>query len=233
MNSAFHLYQLQKVDSQINLLDIRLKEIADLLRNDSEIQAATQALFEVSSSLSAANSVLQGIEQKIRTKRNKLEQSESSLYAGNIKNPKELQDLQKEVASLKSVISEYENELMEQMILIEQLEKEKRIHDDQLNSANKKLELRQKDLVEESKRIETQRSKLLTEREISLSQVPEQLILTYDDLRRKKSGVAVARVEDQTCSICGTSLTPAECQAAKSSTKIFTCSSCGRVLYAD
>jgi len=233
MNSAFHLYQLQKVDSQINLLDIRLKEIADLLRNDSEIQAATQALFEVSSSLSAANSVLQGIEQKIRTKRNKLEQSESSLYAGNIKNPKELQDLQKEVASLKSVISEYENELMEQMILIEQLEKEKRIHDDQLNSANKKLELRQKDLVEESKRIETQRSKLLTEREISLSQVPELLILTYDDLRKKKSGVAVARVEDQTCSICGTSLTPAECQAAKSSTKIFTCSSCGRVLYAD
>lgn len=233
MNSAFHLYQLQKVDSQINLLDIRLKEIADLLRNDSEIQTATQALFEVSSSLSAANSVLQCIEQKIRTKRNKLEQSESSLYAGNIKNPKELQDLQKEVASLKSVISEYENEQMEQMILIEQLEKEKRIHDDQLNSANKKLELRQKDLVEESKRIETQRSKLLTEREISLSQVPEQLILTYDDLRRKKSGVAVARVEDQTCSICGTSLTPAECQAAKSSTKIFTCSSCGRVLYAD
>jgi len=233
MNSAFHLYQLQKVDSQINLLDIRLKEIADLLRNDSEIQAATQALFEVSSSLSAANSVLQSIEQKIRTKRNKLEQSESSLYAGNIKNPKELQDLQKEVASLKSVISEYENEQMEQMILIEQIEKEKSIHEDQLNSANKKLELRQKDLVEESKRIETQRSKLLTEREISLSQVPEQLILTYDDLRRKKSGVAVARVEDQTCSICGTSLTPAECQAAKSSTKIFTCSSCGRVLYAD
>ncbi len=233
MNSAFHLYQLQKVDSQINLLDIRLKEIADLLRNDSEIQAATQALFEVSSSLSAANSVLQGIEQKIRTKRNKLEQSESSLYAGNIKNPKELQDLQKEVASLKSVISEYENEQMEQMILIEQIEKEKNIHEDQLNSANKKLELRQKDLVEESKRIETQRSKLLTEREISLSQVPELLILTYDDLRKKKSGVAVARVEDQTCSICGTSLTPAECQAAKSSTKIFTCSSCGRVLYAD
>lgn len=233
MNSAFHLYQLQKVDSQINLLDIRLKEIADLLRNDSEIQAATQALFEVSSSLSAANSVLQGIEQKIRTKRNKLEQSESSLYAGNIKNPKELQDLQKEVASLKSVISEYENEQMEQMILIEQIEKEKSIHEDQLNSANKKLELRQKDLVEESKRIETQRSKLLTEREISLSQVPELLILTYDDLRKKKSGVAVARVEDQTCSICGTSLTPAECQAAKSSTKIFTCSSCGRVLYAD
>jgi len=233
MNSAFHLYQLQKVDSQINLLDIRLKEIADLLRNDSEIQAATQALFEVSSSLSAANSVLQSIEQKIRTKRNKLEQSESSLYAGNIKNPKELQDLQKEVASLKSVISEYENEQMEQMILIEQIEKEKSIHEDQLNSANKKLELRQKDLVEESKRIETQRSKLLTEREISLSQVPELLILTYDDLRKKKSGVAVARVEDQTCSICGTSLTPAECQAAKSSTKIFTCSSCGRVLYAD
>lgn len=233
MNPAFHLYQLQKVDSQINSLEIRLKDVADQLKNDSEIKAATQALQEISSSLSAANLILQSIEQKIQSKRNKLEQSESSLYAGNIKSPKELQDLQKEVASLKSVIAEYENEQMEQMMLIEQIEKDTIIRKGQLNTANAELEEKQKVLVEESRRIETQKSKLLTEREISLSQVPKQLILTYDELRKKKSGVAVARVEDQTCSICGTSLTPAECQAAKSSTNIFTCSSCGRVLYAD
>lgn len=233
MNPAFHLYQLQKVDSQINSLEIRLKDVADQLKNDSEIKAATQALQEISSSLSAANLILQSIEQKIQSKRNKLEQSESSLYAGNIKNPKELQDLQKEVASLKSVISDYENEQMEQMIVIEQIEEELKTCENHLRTARASFGVKQNILTEESNKIDNQKNKLLTEREISLSQVPKKLILIYDDLRKKKSGVAVAKVEDQTCSICGNGLTPAECQAAKSSINLFTCSSCGRVLYAD
>jgi len=233
MNPAFHLYQLQKVDSQINSLDSRLREISNLLKNDTELQLANQALIEKSESLNSANFILKDIEQKIQSKRNKLKQSESSLYAGNIKNPKELQDLQKEVASLKSVISDYENEQMEQMIVIEQIEEELKTCENHLRTARAAFGVKQNILTEESNKIDNQKNKLLTEREISLSQVPKQLILIYDDLRKKKSGVAVAKVEDQTCSICGNGLTPAECQAAKSSINLFTCSSCGRVLYAD
>lgn len=233
MNPAFHLYQLQKIDSQIISLESRLKEIADLIKGDSVLNAANQAYKDISATLNSANSTLQDIELKILTKRNKLEQSESSLYGGKIKSPKELQDLQKEVASLKTVISEYENEQMEHMMLVEQLEKETKTSENQLNAARSIFEEKKKLLLEDSGRIENKKIKLLTEREISLSQVSKQHIFTYDDLRRKKSGVAVARVEDQTCSVCGTSLTPAECQAAKSSTNLFTCSSCGRVLYAD
>ncbi len=233
MNPAFHLYQLQKVDSQIFSLDNRLREISDLMKNDLELQLANQALSEKSDSLNSASLKLKEIEQKILSKRNKLEQSESSLYAGNIKNPKELQDLQKEVASLKTVISDYENEQMEQMFMIEMIEKELKTCEIQLRTTRTAFDARQNLLSEESNKIINNKSKLLTEREISLSQVPKQVILIYDDLRKKKSGVAVARVEDQTCSICGNSLTPAECQAAKSSTNFFTCSSCGRVLYAD
>lgn len=231
MNQAFHLYQLQKVDSQIISLDNRLREISELLQNDTELQVANQAFADKSEHLTSANRLLKDIEQKIQSKRNKLEQSESSLYAGNIKNPKELQDLQKEVAALKSVISDYENEQMEQMILIEQIEEEVKTCENQLKTTLATYEDKQNDLSEESKKIEVNKSKLLIERQISISQLPDPLILTYDNLRKKKSGVAVARVEDQTCSICGNGLTPAECQSAKSSTNLFTCSSCGRILY--
>ena len=231
MNQVFHLYQLQKVDSQIISLDNRIREISDLLKNDTELQLANKVFTDKSESLTSANLMLKAIEQKIQSKRNKLEQSESSLYAGNIKNPKELQDLQKEVASLKSVISDYENEQMEQMILIEQIEEEVKTCENQLKTTLVAYEDKQNNLAEESKKIEISKSKLLTERQISISQLPVALILTYDNLRKKKSGVAVARVEDQTCSICGNGLTPAECQSAKSSTTLLTCSSCGRILY--
>ena len=160
MNPAFHLYQLQKVDSQIFSLDNRLREISDLLKNDLELQLANQALLEKSESLNSANLKLKEIEQKILSKRNKLEQSESSLYAGNIKNPKELQDMQKEVASLKTVISDYENEQMEQMFMIEMIEKELKTCETQLRTKRTAFDARQNLLSEESNKIINNKSKL-------------------------------------------------------------------------
>jgi len=59
------------------------------------------------------------------------------------------------------------------------------------------------------------------------------MLITYESLRQKKKGVAISKVEDQTCSICGATLTPAECQVAKSQNKNIQCPSCGRLLYAD
>lgn len=233
MNPSFHLYQLQKIDSQISSLEHKLKENLALLNENSELIKAQSLFAHKSSEIKSANISVKEIEQKILIKRNKLEQSESSLYAGKIKNPKELQDLQKEIASLKGVINSYEDEQLEQMVLLENLEKELESCNELLSATRVNFEEKQTRLGAAQKEIETEKSKLIVERKISISQINDQLLTIYDDIRKRKSGVAVARVEDQACSLCGTSLTPAECQTAKSASKLVYCSSCGRILYAD
>src|SRR5687768_18403957 len=54
----------------------------------------------------------------------KIEQTESSLYGGRVHNPKELQDLQKDVASLKRHLSTLEERELEAMLVAETTEKD-------------------------------------------------------------------------------------------------------------
>lgn len=233
MNPTFHLFQLQKLDAQLDLLDNRLDRIAFSLKNDIKVQSARSLLDQSTHELSLIKDKLKSVEERIQTKRNKVEQSESSLYAGNIKNPKELQDLQKEIESIKSSINILEEEQLGLMLEIENSEKE-------VNNASKEFSIAVSDfennnrlLIEEKTSLEQDKIRLSEERIVVSSQISSDLIGMYTSLRIKKSGIAIARVEDQTCSICGATLTLAEWQSAKSQAKFFYCPSCGRILYAD
>jgi uncharacterized protein len=74
--------------------------------------------------------------------------------------------------------------------------------------------------------------RLQAERGAALSLVTPDSLQQYNNLRRRKSGVAVAIANDGSCSVCGASLRPAEIQAVRASPDISYCTSCGRILYA-
>jgi uncharacterized protein len=61
-----------------------------------------------------------------------MQTSEASLYGGKIRNPKELQDLQVEIAALKRRTATLEDEQLEAMLAVEDAET-------QLTEANKNL----------------------------------------------------------------------------------------------
>jgi len=73
---------------------------------------------------------------------------------------------------------------------------------------------------------------LLTERKVESEQIDLQSLEMYENLKGKKKGVAVSEIVDLVCSACGAEVTPAEWQAARTSTTFVYCSSCGRILYA-
>jgi hypothetical protein len=232
-NTPFHLYQLQKIDSRLAAIDSRSKEISRLLENDPVLIAARSEFEAAKRELESSSATLQVIESKILDRRNKLEQSESSLYSGMIKNPKELQDLQKEIASIKSAIALMEDEQMIAMLEVEEKEKIFRTFDlkrDQANAANQQANVA---LTAQAEAIAQEKARLVTERKLLAIQVPGPILHRYEDLRSRKGGVAVGKVDDQTCTLCGTGLTPSQCQSAKSPSVLFFCPSCGRILYAD
>lgn len=233
MNIPFLLFQLQKIDSQISSNEIRLSEISKIMANDPELLSAQKAHQATKNEFESANDALRKQESKIQEKRNKLEQSEASLYGGKIKNPKELQDLQREIISIKSVISLMEDDQLTLMISAEEQETRLKSTDSKLANAKDNNAQKSASLSIESKQIDQENSRLIVERNVLINQIPTPVLIKYDNLRAKKGGVAVAKVDDQTCSLCGASLTPSECQSAKSPASIFTCSSCGRILYAD
>lgn len=233
MNTPFLLFQLQKVDTKIQKYHSRLAEIATQLKNDPALSTAMKQFENSRREFQIAEKGVQIIESKIQEKRNKLAQSESSLYGGMIKNPKDLQDLQKEIASIKGVISSLEDEQIELMLILEEKELVHTATDQKYKNAISQNETTNSGLLRESEVISAEKIKLSTERNLLAEQVPSSILQKYDELRAKKGGVAVAQVEDKTCVLCGSSLTPSQCQQAKSPSILFFCPSCNRILYAD
>lgn len=231
-NPSFHLFQLQKIDSRVDSLDKRLLEI-DRIRNDNSSRVEIEKSLESSNNAYAMQKKnYDAIEEKVRTKKVKINQSESSLYGGLVNNPKELQDLQTEIKFLKQSLSALEDEQLEQLVEMESTEMQTAKIEDVLKAFDVKLAVEFSTLFAEEADKKIEKEKLLQERKVVLDQVNSEFLSTYQTLRKSKNGIAVAAIEDGSCQVCGSTLTPADCQTAKSPSRMATCSSCGRILYA-
>ncbi len=102
----------------------RLKTIQQTLENDAELRTFTERYTAAESRLHAAERFLQQSEQEVEKQRIKIEQTEASLYGGLVHNPKELQDLQKDVVSLKKHLETLEERELEAMEASEKAEQE-------------------------------------------------------------------------------------------------------------
>jgi predicted nucleic acid-binding Zn-ribbon protein len=232
-NQSFYLFQLQKIDRRLDQITSRLSQIDSQLKND-QVLADVRKVYDSSVLvLKKLMDQLDSVEKKSTEKRVKIEISESSLYGGSVKNPKELSGLQQEIASLKSFLQNLENEQIELMVGSEEQQSVVDKNKSALDQATLKNEVDNQHLYAEKKDLMNEINRISIEKSAMNQQInPESLVL-YESLRKSKKGIAVAKIEDQCCTICGSQLPPAECQMAKSSTQITLCSSCGRILYAD
>ncbi len=69
------------------------------------------------------------------------------------------------------------------------------------------------------------------ERNAVAGAIPAAELSLYDQLRQQRRGVAVAVISDNSCEACGSTLSLAQIQSARSSGQVMFCPSCGRILY--
>lgn len=231
-NTIFHLFQLQKLDTHRDVLHNRLDAIQDIIKKDTSVITAKQNLSNLDTELSILKGELSGIEDIIKNKRVKIELAEASLYGGSIKNPKELQDIQKEITSIKTNIQSLEDKQLLKLIEIEEKESEVASAGKDFKIVTRKSDELNAELITESNSLNLELQKLHLESIAIIDQISPENYSKYIEMRKRKKGIAISKVEDQCCSVCGTTLTPAECQNAKVPNAFVYCGSCGRILYA-
>jgi len=233
MSASLGLYRLQMVDSRLDGIRARLGEIRQILENDKEMQKAQAQVDKAEQKHNQALQVLKKAEAEVGVQKIKIEQSEAKLYSGTVKNPKELQDLQNEVAALKRYLSTLEDRQLEAMLEEETAATEKQVTLDKREQVRVRLEEQNKDLTAEQADLEKDFERFESERQATLSPLDVNLLTIYDELRQQKRGVAVAAVNDGTCGACGTTLTPALNQSVRFSAELCNCPSCKRILFAN
>lgn len=233
MSASLGLFRLQQVDRKIDRVRSQLETIRQTLENDVELQESLKRTEAAQAEHYHANQGLKNIEAEAHAQKIKIEHAESSLYGGAVKNPKELQDLQKDIVSLKKHMDTLEERELEAMLKAESTEAA-------LQSAKTDLELMQARLGNEHKKLIVEQSALIAEmeqlveeREAALGPIDATLLQTYESLRLQKRGVAVTEINDNTCSSCGATLNAALQQNARSAKQLMNCPSCGRILYSN
>ena len=232
MSASLGLYRLQQVDRQIDRARAQLETIRQILENDVELRESLNRVDAAQTANHLTHHDLKNAEAEVEAQKIKIEHTESSLYGGLVHNPKELQDLQKDVASLKKYLVVLEERQLEAMLKAETA-------DNDLQSARTALELIQarlgnehKKLIDEQSALTTELERLSQEREAALGPIESSLLQSYEDLREQKRGIAVTEINDNTCATCGTTLNAALQQNARSQKQLFYCPSCGRILFA-
>jgi len=233
MSAALGLYRLQQVDSQMDQIRARLKQIDETLQNDLELRTATQHFAAAESDYKSAERELKLREADFEKQRVKIEQAEASLYGGQVHNPKELQDLQKDVVSLKKHLETLEARELDAMLIVETVEKELQSAKSGLENVQSNKSSQNRDLMQEDEALRKDLERLDSERNAAMSDLTGQPVNIYNQLRQQKRGLAVTTISDGGCAACGATLNAMQQQNARSATQLFNCPTCGRILYAN
>lgn len=229
MNQAEALYHLQQLDLSILRAKKRLQEIATALAGDQSVQAAQTALSQAEATLAPLKTRLRNLDLELQSTAQKAQATETHLYSGQIKIPKEMQEAQREVESLKRRHSTLEEQLLEMMVVVEDAESQVQQAQHALDKAMRASETQNAALIAEQAEVRAQGNDLLEKRKLALQHVTAESLRIYDAMRPRKGNQPVALMQGQSCSACGIEQTMAiEGQVRRG--ELATCLNCGRIL---
>lgn len=231
MSRPFKLFRLQQIDSQLDWLSSRLDDVTAMLGDDRELVEMEKKAAASKEALQKAKNAQSSAEFEVQQQRIKIEQTEAALYGGKVRNPKELQDLQKESVALKRYLSVLEERQFEAMLIEEDaIARLARILVEQADAIAEHA-ARSQDLESEKQKLQSDIRRFEDERQATASTIEPDDLAEYTRLRAKRRGIAVAKVVDRACSACGSTLNAALLSASHSPNALNFCDMCGRILY--
>lgn len=229
MSVVKSLYELQGMDEVIAGGERRLARILAELKGDEAVVDVRRRLDDQLEEQAGLQKAQHALEWEIDDLTGKIDKAQEELYSGRIRNPKELANLEQEVAVLKVARSGKEDEVITLIEQVEAVSSQIEIQQATLAGLETEWRTRQAELNAEKAVLEAKIADLRAQREALLAQINPEITRFYTDLRAQKT-TAVARVDQGICQGCRLALSNAELQRARGDA-LTQCSSCGRILF--
>jgi predicted nucleic acid-binding Zn-ribbon protein len=231
MSQRAFLYNLQTIDNQIDKILDRITSIDKKISFNQEIVDSEKELKSIQASLDTKKREIGETESQSNLLSKKLKQNNDAMYAGKIKNPKELQSVEEESASLQKRIKVFDDKIFELMLESETIENQLMTHTQKHQQRLATKEREDQNLLLERHSVMEALEKLKIEKNPIEKQIKAELLQKYALLRETRNKLAVATVSEEACSACGNMITPAEIQKIKSPIDEYYCQICKRFLY--
>lgn len=231
MSKASTLYDLQKLDLEIEAKEKELSQVMEKLGDDTILQEQRAALEVTKTQAADLEKRRQSLDWEAADLQAKITPHEKKLYSGQLKAPKELLALQQDVEMLKGHRRGLEDAELEIMLELDETNR-------QVRETSKELEEQERHWKEEQKRLSATKDTLSGEiailqgqREAQARQIDPATLDTYQRIREKRQGLAVVTLDRGTCLGCRITVTSIEVQRARAGRELVFCQSCGRILY--
>jgi predicted nucleic acid-binding Zn-ribbon protein len=228
--SAAELYELQKTDTMWEQVRRRLIAIRKQLGESEEVAAARAQMTATEKALHEWHGRQTDAELESRTLKERIADTEKRLMSGAVTNPKELESLQASLDALQRQRAGVEDKGVEAMLQVEELTKSLAAAQAAYERLNSQWRESQSELVAAEDKMKRNFVILKRRREAASTAMDEASLTEYEYLRKRKGGVAVAKVEDGNCGACHVSLPTGTLSALHGEARVH-CPSCGRILY--
>lgn len=224
------LYQLQKIDSQVDKIRIVRGELP------VEIEDLEDLVVGLQKRLEKLNSELDEINNDISSKKNAILDAEALVkkyekQLKNIKNNREFSSLTKEleykgleIQLNEKHISELQAKVLHKKEVINELKGE-------ISDREGELSVKNKELAEIVKETEKEEKLLLKKSDKAQAIIEERLLSAYTRIRTKvKNGLAVVSIDRDACGGCFNKIPPQRQLDIQMHKKVIVCEHCGRII---
>lgn len=164
--------------------------------------------------------------------RSRAQRDQQRLDSGAVTSPKDLKNLQDEVASLAKRQSDLEEEVLE--VMERRDDRQSRVTDlsERERESREKLDDAERRRDEAAAGIDTESNDAARQRETIATVIPTQLMELYTKLRSQHGGVAAARLYQGRCEGCRTEFAITELSEIRNAAKdtVVRCENCRRIL---
>ncbi len=231
MSQVTSLRTLQELDDEVARLRSALDDVERRLQGSESLDRARAAFESVDAELNAARREQRRLDGEIGVLNARIQPEEKRLYDGSVRNPKELGNIQHELELLKDQRSKLEDQLFEVLSRIESLEADHAAATSDLSRAQAAWEAEKRSLQGQAATLVAALTRAEARREAQKLTVPPVALHLYEDVRRRKGGLAVAHIQGSMCTGCRVTIPEAIRRRAFQPDQLAQCPNCERILY--
>jgi len=224
------LYEVQKIDTRIHELEREREALDSGAELGAQVEALRAQAQQAHEELRKLETELRDTELQMKSREAKKKDFEDKLYSGRVRNPKELDDMQREVQMLGEQIDKLEDKALNMMEDLEQRRSAAADQDSSRRDQEARLAQLQAHYASENTRIADELSALESQRAGLTSAIPPELLRRYDDIRSKRGNLGIVKMTSEICPGCRIAISLDITRQLKRGARVF-CESCGRLLY--
>jgi len=233
VNPIAELYRLQQIDIMWEKIRRRILQLQSLSGGSPELIQARERTQATEKELQKTRTEQRDAELEATSLAGRIDESEKLLMGGQVRNPKELEALQANVESMRRHKSALDDKGVEALVKAEELNQRFQEQSQQLASQEADWATKQQTIDEELNRRKKEYVQLKAMREQAVKNISPKMLEQYEYLRGRKNGIAVAKVEDDSCGACHMQIPVGVIGSARRSAELVSCTACGRILYAE